>query len=190
MIANVCAQVGPRGLALVTDKRSTDEGDNIGAQVGPCGLAPSSTHRIIVMSDVIPLSVDAPVSMHASGVSNLTNITSRVSQAPNVASDSTFPEFDFIFSDSGTDNARVQLPSPAQLTVINTRSTSGNVINSFSAKRKRAISVPHHVVLNRHFNSLKVARPTDEPIESFTAKRKRIDHVYVMTRCHATDAPT
>ena len=131
-----------------------------------------------VVQPVALSSVSAPSQPHATAI----NTTPCVSQVV------IFSEFDKLFTDLGVDSARVQLPLPAQLIATNARSTPGIVTNSFSARRKRFLSVPHHVARNRH--TLNIALPTDEPIESFIAKRRRIDTIHVMTRCHPTDAPT
>ena len=87
-----------------------------------------------------------------------------------------------------SDHTSEQLPLLEQHNTSLTRSSAGIAIDSFSAKRKRHISIPHHVVRS---NFLCKARPTDEPIESFSDKRRRIDNIYVRTGlCPAPDVLT
>ena len=135
---------------------------------------------------------------------------SSVSAPSQPLSTSNFPEFDDLFlqpvslisvsstflleydslfnSASSGDNASAQLPTVQPIT-IQARSTSGIIMPPFYAKRKRLLSIPHHVVRNNCTSN--IARPTDELIESFSDKRRRIDNVYVCTVFSpATDAPT
>ena len=153
-------------------------------------LQPSSAAIPLEIDDRLPNVSQASVlpSTSQSIHSHLSLSTSQAFEAPSNVRANAHTEFDNSSTNLGADNARDQLPLRAQLANNKTRSTSGIVVNTFPAKRKRKLSIPHHVVRNLH--ALNIALPTDEPIESFIAKRRRIDTIHVMTRCHPTDAPT
>ena len=89
-------------------------------------------------------------------------------------------------SANSVDNASAHLPN-VQFTNSLDRRTADIIIPPFCAMRKRRLSTPLNVVRNNHV----VKQLLLPSVESFSDKRRRLDHIYVRTVFSpATDAPT
>ena len=157
-------------------------------------LAVNDSQSLAISSVSAPLQPRVPITStsHSLAISSVSDPSQPHINASHRSAISSVPApsqpHDNLFPDYGIDNATVIMPAHAH-SILASRSTSGIAISSFSDKRKRNLSVPHHVVRNRHFKSVLSASPTEKLVSS-PVKRMRIDQEYVMARCHATDAPT
>ena len=128
---------------------------------------PSARHPITAISQAIRTTVNPSTTMQpviVPSVSELSQLLVPSILNHDAVDSSLFPEFDSFFNNTlSDDNASFQLPTVQPIT-LQSRSTSGIIIAPFYARRKRVLSVPHHVVRNWH--SLNIALPTDEPIDS------------------------